>query len=568
MAFRSSRGGWRRDVAIGATLVAAIALVYAPVATYAFVDFDDPQYVSENVHVRDGLTVSGVSWAFTNCDEAIWDPATWLSHQLDAQLFGVRGTVLGLPASGWHHLTNVALHALAALLVYAALRSATSAPWRSAFVAGLFALHPLRVESVAWVAERKDVLSGAFGFAALLAYVQWTRRPTRGRYALGLALLACGLLAKPMLVTWPFVLLLVDFWPLERPIERRRLVEKLPHFALAAAVAVVTLFAERSAMKLTTDTSIATRTANALVSYAAYLGDTFWPSGLAVFHPFRASRSPLAVASSAALLVVTSGACLLARRRLRFLAFGACWFLGTLVPAIGLVQVGLHARADRFTYVPSVGLLVALVWLAGECASRWPRARPFVVGLGVAALVASAAASARQVRTWRDSETLFRHACEVTDDNAMAHGALGKALAKKDRLQEAMAEFDQALRIDPERADAHESRGETLARLGDFDAAIAEFRTTVRLDPRDSIAFNRLGCALLVRGACDEAEKALRESLRLDPSDAKVHHNLGSLLARARRDDEAADEYEAALRLDPRLSEARRALAALRSARR
>ncbi len=570
---------WRHEIAICALLVIAVALLYAPVARYGFVDFDDPQYVSENVHVRAGLTWQSIVWAFTNFDNAIWDPLTWLSHQLDAQLFGIDGVVLGLPAAGWHHLTNVALHALAAVLVFVFLRVATGALWLSAFVAGFFALHPQRVESVAWIAERKDVLSGVFGFAALIAYVQWTRQPSRKRLALVLALFALGLLSKPTLVTWPFVMLLLDYWPLRRltsgagegvspsRIVLKRIVEKLPYFAMAAAIAVVTMIAERPALKLTAATSFLTRLENSFVSCAAYLRQTFWPGDLAVFYPYRASIPLIEVAGATALITSVTVVSLLALRRRPALAVGWLWFLGTLVPVIGLVQVGTHARADRFTYVPAVGLFAALAWLTADVARLRPKLRPILAGFGIVALGACAIASARQVRTWENSETLFRRACEVTTDNGMAHNALGKELAKRGRNDEALREFETALKILPNFADARESYGEMLARTNDMDGAIREFRRAVQADPRLASAHNRLGCALLLRGEIDEAVRSLRESLRLEPGDAEVHNNLASAFAHSRRPDKAIAEYEEALRLQPDLGEAHFGLGKLRAAR-
>jgi tetratricopeptide (TPR) repeat protein len=523
--------GARRELWIGALLVAAVAVVFGRCLTHAFIDFDDPGYVFENPFVRKGLTWDGVAWAFTTGAQSTWHPLTWLSHMLDAELFGVGGRILGLPAAGWHHAVNAGLHACAAVLLFAFLREATRALWRSAMVAALFALHPLHVESVAWASERKDVLSALLGFACLLAYVRYARRPSLARYLLVFVLLALGLMAKSMLVTWPFVMLLLDVWPLERwraeqdaarapsPSRRSRLVvEKLPLFALSAAACALTYVFERPAMHLTEVVPLGFRLENGLISCLAYFAQMLWPSDLSILYPYpraiAASRFVEAALFVAALLVLAFGS---ARRR-PWLTVGVLWFLGTLVPVIGLVQIGLHARADRFTYLPLVGLFLAIVWSAADAIERRPGLRPAVPGACAAILLACSALSVRQVERWSDTETLFRHACDVTESNGWAHRILGTALAEEGRHAEAIVEYRAALAVWPEDPIAHNNLGSALQARGDLEDSVREYREAVRIDPRNAMYRRNLSRALAKTGRFGEANRELDEANLLSSS--------------------------------------------------
>lgn len=558
-----------RRVALGLAALLALltALAYRAVLHHRFLAFDDGLYVLENPHVRGGWSLEGLGWAFRSWSYAsFYHPLTWASHMLDVGLFGLEGEVLGLPASGWHHATNLALHLAATLALLGFLRAATGATWRSFFVAAFFALHPLHVESVAWVAERKDVLSTALGFACLWAYARYATRPGAARYALVLALFVLGLLAKPMLVTWPCLMLLLDWWPLGRfaprgpeavkstgaPRElgaRRLLFEKLPFFLLSAAVSALSYLAQSGeAMHLMQRLSFWTRAENALASYLRYLGKTFVPINLAPNYPYRAIPLPLALAA----FVVLAGASALALRTARsrpYLAVGWFWYLGTLVPVIGLVQVGLHAMADRYTYVPQVGLSLAIVWSAVELA---PRAKGAFAAAGTLALAACAVLTAKQVRLWRDTVTLFEHACRVAPDNGWSHRILATAYAADGRPQDALAQYELALAAWPSDPIAHNNLGLCLAELGREQEALAAYREAVRLAPEEATYRANLGSLLARRGALGESVTELEEARRLDPGSLQTQVNLGKSLALLGRMDEAAECFRDATRIDPR----------------
>lgn len=526
-------------------------------AQFDFVNFDDPEYVSQNPHVRGGLTAAGAVWAFTSSEAANWFPITWISHMLDCQLFGLR--------SGSHHLTNVFFHALATLLLFGFLHRATHARWRSAFVAFLFALHPLHVESVAWVAERKDVLSAFFWFLTLWAYVRYSERPNVRRYALVLASFCLGLMAKPMTVTLPFVFLLLDVWPLQRlrVTERRVLLEKLPFFGLATFAAVVTYLVQRAsgAVQALSIFPIELRAENALVSYMVYVGKMLWPTDLAVFYPYPQFIAAWQAASAGIAIVGISAFVLRSFRAYPYLAVGWLWYLGTLVPVIGLVQVGAQARADRYMYVPMVGLSIMLAWGATDVVRRWPRAKTAVLAVSAAGCSSCFALTAVQVRHWRDSESLFRHALAVTDRNYVAQHNLGVALAAMPgRLPEAIPHLEVALRIEPDSARAHTDLGNALANTpGRLEDAVAEYRTALRIAPDSAITHNDLGNTLLrTPGHGTEAIEQYQTALQLKPDYAEAHNNLGTALAGIPgRLQEAISEYEAALRIDPGYAEAR-----------
>jgi tetratricopeptide (TPR) repeat protein len=549
---------WRRPNAwICLALLVATFAVYAPVRHFDFVNFDDPEYVRDNPHVRAGLTPQTVAWAFSSTESANWFPVTRLSHLLDAQLFGMR--------PGPQHLTSVLIHALAALCLFAFLLRATRARWPSAFVAMLFALHPTHVESVAWVAERKDVLCALFWFLALWAYVRYSERPSAGRYLLVLLPFCLGLMSKPMIVTLPLVLLLLDYWPLGR---RRALREKIPFFALASAAALATYWVQRGsgAVEALTAFPLGLRLENALLSYVVYAANTLWPTRLAVFYPYP-SQIPLWLPGlAAAALAAISIAVLRSARSRPYLAAGWLWYLVTLAPVIGLVQVGAQARADRYLYVPMVGLAIMLAWGAADWLRRAPRLRPAVAALAAAACLASAALAAAQVRHWKDSEALFSHALAVTDGNYLAHHNLGVALAEMPgRLPEAMAHYQAALAIQPGSARAHTDLGNALARLpGRAPEAVAEYREALRLSPDSAIPHNNLGNALAgIPGRLPEAIAEYQAALRIDPDYAEAHNNLGFALAQTPgRLPDATREYREALRIRPDYAEAHANLAA------
>ncbi len=561
------RRGTLRALALSALLALSIFAVYGQVRTFRFLSYyDDVEYVSQNPMVSRGLSPAGIAWALTHFHVGNWHPLTSMSHMLDCSLFGLE--------PGLHHLTNVVLHALNSILLLWLLRYMTGALWRSAAVAALFALHPLHVESVAWISERKDVLCTLFGWLALGAYVRHVRSPSRLRYAAVLLTLTLGLLSKPMLVTFPLLMLCLDFWPLgrfgagsERPFGRalRRLVrEKLPLFALAAAFGAVTFVAQRQSGAVVTleRLPLARRVANALVSLVDYLRDAFWPAGLSAFYP-QVVPPTWRVALALLVLVLVTALAFRARRRAPHLIVGWLWYLVSLLPVIGLVQVGLQARADRYTYVPLVGIALMVAWGAGELV--WTRRKPAVVawssGLVLAAL---AGVSWNLTRSWRDSITLFERAVAVTEENWFAHYHLAAALTEQGRFSMARPHFFEAARIEPSYAQGQVGVGYALEREGRVDQALLHYREAIRLLPTLFEAHVKLGNALMGQGKLAEALPCLAEAVRLAPSSATAHHDLGAVLRRQGRLAEAALHLAEAVRLRPNWAEGHDALGVAR----
>jgi tetratricopeptide (TPR) repeat protein len=536
---------------IYAGLALAIFLAYLPVKTFDFVNFDDPDYVSANARVRQGVTPDGIAWALTSTEAANWFPVTRLSHMLDVQVFGLD--------AGWHHLVNVLLHVFATLLLFAFLNRATSARWPSAMVAFLFALHPLHVESVAWIAERKDTLAALFWFLTLWAYVRYTEKPGIARYLLVVACFCLGLMSKPMIVTLPFVFLLVDFWPLRRPLLLR---EKIPFFALAAASAAVTYVVQAGsgavdALRI----PFALRLENALISYLIYIAKMFWPAGLAVFYPYPPAI-PWWQAALAGLAILGISALTVRELKTRpYLAVGWFWYLGTLVPVIGLIQVGSQARADRYTYLPMVGLSIMLAWGLLEV----PKSKVAISG-AVAVCLACAVVCEAQVQYWRNSETLFRHALDVTSGNYLAHHNLGVALAGEQRFPEAIEQYQAALQIAPGSPNVETDYGSALAKSGRIPEAIAHYRAALEVLPDSPIVHNDLANALAANpGSVPEAVAEYQTALRLKPdyeearnnlakvqsNAAEMQYNLGVDLAKSGKPEAAIAHFEEALRLKP-----------------
>ena len=532
-------------------LVATLA-VYGQVRTFDFVNYDDPDYVTDNSHVRNGLTKDGAAWAFTTTFAANWFPITWLSHMLDVQLFGLR--------SGWHHLVNVLLHALSTLLLFALLQRATGAPWKSAFVAFVFALHPLHVESVAWVAERKDVLSGLFWFLTLWAYLNYIERPTAVRYVSMFLLFCCGLMSKQMIVTLPLAALLLDVWPLRRfqADPRRVILEKIPLFCVAAAASVATYLVQQhgGAISSLDELPFTLRIENSLISYLAYLAKLVWPTNLAMFYPYPATL-PLwkAVAAALALAGVTALALVSISRR-PYLAVGWLWYLITLGPVIGIVQIGLQSRADRYTYVPMIGISIMLAWGLPDFLQRVPYRKPFLAALSTTACCAWLTVTWFTVQYWRDSVGLFRHAIQVTEGNYVAHNNLGVALRREGRIEEAVANFKEALRIKPQNGDAQNNIGEALLAQGKVDEATPHIMEALRLQPDSAEAHVNLGAALSKRGQFEEAEKQYRIALRHNPASAEAHCGLGVCLTEEGQLEKALPELQEAIELKSEYADA------------
>jgi Flp pilus assembly protein TadD len=517
-------------------LLALVALAFEPVRRNGFVNLDDPDYVLANPQVREGLSAQGAAWAWTTRHASNWHPLTWLSHMTDVELHG-------LDARG-HHLTSVALHGLTVVLLFLALRALTDAELPSALAAALFAVHPLRVESVAWVAERKDVLSGALAAATLLLWAAWVRRPVAARYLAALAVYALGLMAKPMLVTLPCVQLLLDFWPLDRLAEApgarptaqsvaRRVVEKLPFFAVAAASSVLTWWAQRGATVIAVrDIPVADRVANALVSIAVYLRQTIWPARLAVYYPHPTSIGEriagVEIAAAAGLGIAVTAAAWWQRHRRPWLLVGWLWFIGMLVPVLGLMQVGGQARADRYTYLPSIGLAIVVAWGVAELGRRLGRPR-WVAAVAVAGLLVLAGATRLQAALWRDSETLYRHALAVTRNNWMVWNNLGYDRLARGNLAGALECFERSAAARPDFAMAWYNQGTVLTIMGRKAEAERAYRRALSLRPDMVEAWTNLGMTLLEFGRSEEAEAAFHRALALRPDHPQALFDLALL---------------------------------------
>jgi len=548
-----------RRAAVPMLLVAATLAVYARVASFEFINFDDPGYVSENAHVLSGLSREGFVWAFTTTRQANWHPLTWLSLQLDAELFG--------PSARAFHATNVVLHLANVLLLYFLFDRLTGCAWRSAVVAGLFALHPLHVESVAWIAERKDVLSTALG---LLAFHFWVRSVSPRRWGFRLAAIAAfaaSLLAKPMLVSFPILLLLFDVWPLRRSEPWPRLVwEKVSLFALAAASCVATVVAQASGgvVRSLTQYPFTARAANAARSYVLYLVHAVWPAGLSPYYPYPYEGVPaLEAAGAIAVLAIATAWCLRERVRAPHLVVGWLWYLVTLVPVIGLLQVGSQAMADRYTYVPLIGPFVMLAFGLPDVSRRGASARAVRVGAAAAVFGALSAVSYRQVGYWRDSVTLFTRAVTVTKDNAVAENNLARALFERGQVDAAVAHCAEAVRIAPGLGDAQANLVRGLLAQGKTAEAAALTREGLVARPDDSRTHVNAGLIARMEGRDEDALTSFREAIRLDPADQEAHLNLGALFAAHGRRDDAIAEFTEAVRLRPGDTRARKALARL-----
>ena len=545
----------RIDLIIWTGLVLSVLAVYAQVGGFDFVSFDDIWYVTENPHVLAGLTPDNISWALTSTVDANWIPVTMLSHMAACSLFGQQ--------SGMHHWVNVVFHALASILLFASLNRATRAVWPSAFVAFVFALHPLHVESVAWIAERKDVLSAFFWFLALYAYVRYTELPGLRRYFLILAPFCLGLMAKPMLVTFPFTLLLLDVWPLRRTQFPKTLWEKVPLFALSLISSVVTYSVQRSTGAVQISRGQGDSIPNALLSYVSYIGQTFWPTRLAVFYPYRESLAlwPAALA----ILLAVSGLAVFTWRSRPYIATGWFWYLGTLVPVIGLVQVGGQAHADRYMYIPMVGLSVILAWGAADLVKQWPATKFAIAAAAVVACLACLVTASAQAAWWRDNESLYRRAISVTRNNYPAEYNLGHYLVEvPGRGPEAAAHLQEALRIKPDSVEAHNVMGDYLMSTGHTSEGVAQLQISLRLKPDSVDTRNRVAGYLLATGRTTEGVAQLEEVLRTQPDNAEAHFNLGVVDSKnPDRIPAAIAHYEAALRAKPLLARAHRNLAQL-----
>ena len=546
--------GWWVVPGVCVFLVVITFAVFGQTLGFDFVNYDDNDYVYANPEVTRGLTFQGIGWAFTHFHASNWHPLTWISHMLDCQFYGLN------PAG--HHLTNVLLQATAAILLFLVLRQMTGFLWRSAFVAAVFAIHPLRVESVAWVAERKDVLSGVFFMLIIGAYVRYAQRRRPRDYVLVLVLFAMGLMCKPMLVTLPLVLLLLDYWPLNRGaaraggpgrflVLRRLMVEKLPLFGLAAGSCIITIFAQTAALQPLEKVSLSLRVGNALISYVVYLGQMFWPSDLVVLYPFSPREVGLtSVALSVAVLAVISTGVFILRRH-RYLMTGWLWYLVMLAPVIGILQVGEQARADRYTYLPQIGLYLLLAWAVAELGAGWRYRRALLGGCSMIILVALIFCARAQAAYWRNSELLWTHTLACAPDNKIAHNNLGIALFQNGRLDGAVLHYQKALEMDPNYGEAHYNLGNALRKKGRVDEAIWHYQKVLQREPKNADVHNNFGNALIQKGDVAGAIAQYQKALATDPQSAPAHFNLGNALLQSGRTAEAIAQYQQVFHIDP-----------------
>jgi cytochrome c-type biogenesis protein CcmH/NrfG len=546
--------------AICAVLIAITWAVFGQTVGHEFVNFDDPIYVSENDHVLAGLSWQGVAWAFTHIHSHNWHPLTTMSHMLDCQLFGVR--------PGWHHFVNVLLHTIGAILLFLSLEQMTSSAgqprnlWSSAFVAAVFAIHPLHVESVAWISERKDVLSGVFFMLTLLAYFRYTRKPGVGRYLTMSFLFACGLMSKPMLVTLPIVLLLLDYWPLKcfsRSTAARLLIEKLPLVVLSIASAAATLIVQNTGIGLVRLEVLPLwwRITNALAACVVYIWQMIWPANLALAYHHPGKLPLWQVAGAAALLIAITLGVFALRKRSPYLIVGWGWYLIMLLPVIGLVQVGGQAHADRYTYLPQIGLYIAATWAIVDFA-RFRRYPAAILGAAAGIIISALAVrAADQVSYWHDSERLWRHALAVTTENDVAHLGLGQLLLDRKRLDDAITELQTVVARHPNDLDVRLKLASALSEKKDrMNDAIAEYEAAAKIgDPNPDIE-TTLANLLLEQGRMEEAIRYYRDVVRLEPSSALAHYNLAVGLHRDHRLAEAIIHYKAALQIDPHYPDA------------
>ncbi len=518
--------------------------VFGRTVTFEFLRLDDNDYVYANPRTVQGLTFENVVHAFSHGDCLLYHPLTMLSHELDCQIFGLN------PAG--HHLANVLLHAATAVLLFLVLRNMTGALWRSAIVAAVFAVHPLRVESVAWVTERKDVLSGLFFVLTIGAYARYALRPSPFRYGLVLLLFVCGLLSKPMLVTLPLVLLLLDYWPLNRwPKGFTRLaIEKLPLLVLSAASCVATILAAKNAVAVGATFPFLTRAANAVVSCVVYLKQMLWPANLVVMYPFPRHGVPWWDLALAAVVLAAISAAAWAQRRTRpwFLA-GWLWYLVMLLPVLGIVQAGYHAHADRFTYLPQIGIYIAITWLVAE----WNLSKAAVGGMMAGVLAVLMVCSWNQSGYWQNSYSLFTHALACTRDNDVMDDDMGVMLMDAGRLDDAVFHFRSALKANPRSSEAHCNLGLVLSRQGKNDEAMAQYAEAIRIDSNMAEANSNLGMMLAARGRPDEAAMRYRKALQSDPDNGAILNNLGWLLATTTN--ASVRDGKSALRLSLRANE-------------
>jgi tetratricopeptide (TPR) repeat protein len=508
-------------------------IVFGQTLWHDFVNYDDPRYVYQNTKITSGLNIAGIAWGFSHIHSENWHPLTTISHMLDCSLYGLK--------AGGHHFSSVLFHTIAVVLLFLALQQMSGALWKSAFVAAVFAIHPLHVESVAWVAERKDVLSGVFFMLTLLVYVHYVRAPSTWRYLIVAFVFALGLMSKPMLVTLPFVLLLLDYWPLGRITDQRShtghqllslLVEKIPLIALSAVSSVVTFVAQRGAIGWTEQLPMLPRVNNALVSYVIYVRQMFWPSNLAVFYPHPENRlSPWEISLALAILIgITMGAVIL-RKKAPYFIIGWYWYLGMLVPVIGLVQVGWQGHADRYTYLPQIGLYIAGTWAFADLTASWRRRRVLQIAAALLVVAALSCSASIQTSYWRNSETLFTHALAVTKHNDVAENNLGIIFLQNGQLDDAISRLQAAIDLRPENGPAHNNLAKALLQKGRVAEAMVHYRKFLEIEPENVEARNILGTALIQQGRIRKAIEQWQEAQAIEPENGNAASNLAWVFA-------------------------------------
>jgi len=533
-------------------LAATTWLVFGQTVRFPFVDFDDPDYVYLNPHINGGLTARGLVWAFTHVPAPDWYPLTTISHMVDSQLYGLN--------AGGHHFTNVLLHGVTVILLFLVLRAMTGMTWRSAFVAVLFAIHPLRVESVAWVIERKDVLSGLFFMLTIGAYLRYARRRSIARYVIVAILFACGLMSKPMLVVTPLVLLLLDYWPLREFSQQlsiqRLILEKIPLFALSAGSCFATLTGQTGKVVDMEPLPLVWRISNALISYVVYIWQMIWPARLGVFYPHPENRLPLwEVGASIALLIAISAAAFIMRKSRPYIIVGWLWYLIMLVPVIGVVQINLQAHADRYTYLPQIGLYLIAVWGTADLSVGWPRRRGILTVAAALVMAALALTAWRQTTYWRDSESLWTHTIAVTSNNDFAHASFADLLLREGRINESIDHSKEALRIRPNNSDAHNNLALALINRGDVDGALTHFKKSLEIQPGNMNA--QCNLAWILATSADSSRRdgakavALAENVarRAGHPNPMVLRTLAAAYAETGRFSEAIDAAQDALQL-------------------
>jgi protein O-mannosyl-transferase len=574
-----------------------IICIFLTVATLAafwqvnncdFTNYDDPYYITKNDHVQNGITIEGIRWALTTVHVENWHPLTWISHLLDVQLFGLQPR--------WHHLTNLVFHIANTLLLFFVLYRMTKAHWESAFVAALFALHPLHVESVAWVAERKDVLSTFFWMLTMGAYCYYVERPKLQRYLIVVLFFALGLMAKPMLVTLPFVLVLLDYWPFQRfqlkksalkirtalnkqkgqPKKKHMVVEevkaekpadsvyqwgsirpllweKIPLIALAALSSIVTYIVQQKggAVSSFETVPLSVRIANAFISYITYIGKTIWPNDLTVLYPLSMSLPTWQVVGAVLLLMTITIVVIWKARKIPYALVGWLWYAGTLVPVIGIVQVGLQARADRYTYLPLIGLFIMVVWGVSDLSKNWRYRKQVLVASSTGILICCGIISWTQVQYWQNSITLFEHALRVTDNNYTAYYNRGTAYADLGNYRQAIEDYDKVVEINPKYKEAYNNRGNASAILGNYRQAIGDYDKAIEINPKDEKAYNNRGNAYLLLGNDRQAIGDYNMAIEINPKYTEVYFNRGHAYSNLGNYRQAIEDFDKGIEINP-----------------